>query len=238
MMRIGIPGLVGLALLSGCASGRSQPAPPPASAVSGADFPNWSTRDPEYRFFPGDKLRLDVRTAPELSGDLTIAPDGRVTVPNMGAVMAANLTATQLQASLQQLLATELLDPSLVVTPVEFASQKIFVGGEVREPGIYDLPGEINTLQAILMAGGWTDEGKPSHVLVMRRTPGGQMSSKRVDVRGAIRADQLDAIGPLHRFDVVYVSRKMIADENLFMRQFIRDALPIDFGLYYDISRF
>jgi polysaccharide export outer membrane protein len=45
-------------------------------------------------------------------------------------------------------------------------------------------------------------------------------------------------VGPLHRFDVVYVTRKAIADENLFMKQFIRDALPIDFSLFYDVTEF
>ena len=59
-----------------------------------------------------------------------------------------------------------------------------------------------------------------------------------VDVRNGLARNDLDDIGPLHRFDVVYVSRKMIADENLFVKQFIRDALPIDFSLFYDIARF
>jgi hypothetical protein len=47
----------------------------------------------------------------------------------------------------------------------------------------------------------------------------------------------LDEIGPLQRFDVVYVTRKPIADQNLFMKQWIRNALPIDFFLVYDIGR-
>ena len=41
---------------------------------------------------------------------------------------------------------------------------------------------------------------------------------------------------PLRRFDVVFVTRKPIADQNLFVRQYIRDALPIDFSLFYDIA--
>ena len=84
----------------------------------------------------------------------------------------------------------------------------------------------------------WTEDGKPTHVIVMRRQPGGQMMTRVVDVRnGLARADLYD-IGPLRRFDVVYVTRKMIADENLFVKQFIRDALPIDFSLFYDVARF
>ena len=59
-----------------------------------------------------------------------------------------------------------------------------------------------------------------------------------VDFRNGLARSDLYDIGPLHRFDVVYVSRKMIADENLFVKQFVRDALPIDFSLFYDVARF
>ena len=48
----------------------------------------------------------------------------------------------------------------------------------------------------------------------------------------------VDYPGREKRFDVVYVTRKAIADENLFVKQFIRDALPIDFSLFYDVARF
>ena len=50
----------------------------------------------------------------------------------------------------------------MVITPTDFGSQNIFVGGEVKLPGVFKLPGEIDALQAIMLAGGWTDEGKPT----------------------------------------------------------------------------
>ncbi len=102
---------------------------------------------------------------------------------------------------------------------------------------MFELPGEIDALQAVLLAGGWTENGKPTHVIVLRRAPGGDLMTRVLDVRAGAALSAGD-IGPLHRFDVVYVSRKAISDENLFVRQFIRDALPIDFSLFYDVARF
>jgi len=125
-----------------------------------------------------------------------------------------------------------------VITPTEFGSQKVFVGGEVKQAGVFELPGEIDVLQAILLAGGWTTEGQPTKVIVMRRQPGGEMMTRVVDVRNGLARRDLYDIGPLRRFDVIYVTRSPIADENLFVKQYVRDALPIDFSLFYDVARF
>lgn len=230
-----IAGLAGLAALSGC-MGDPVPAQSPDFPI--ASYPSWRADDDAYRFYPGDKFRLDVRTAPELSAELTIGPDGRITLPSVGPVMASGLTVAGLQTSLEDIYAAELRDPSLIITPTEFGSQKVFVGGEVREPGVFELPGEIDVLQAVLLAGGWTEESEPTKVIVMRRQPGGQMMTRVVNVRGGLARQDLYDIGPLRRFDVVYVTRSAIADENLFVKQYIRDALPIDFSLFYDVARF
>jgi polysaccharide export outer membrane protein len=228
-------GLVCATALSGCLG---DPAPRQSADFPQAAFPAWKLEDESYRFYPGDKFRIDVRTAPELSGELTIAPDGRVTLPTIGAFMAAGRSVQDLQAAVEDIYGNELLDPSLVVTPTDFGSQKIFVGGEVKQPGVFELPGEIDPLQAILLAGGWTEEGKPTKVIIMRRQPGGELMTRVVDVRNGLAKQSLYDVGPLRRFDVVFVTRKMIADENLFVKQFVRDALPIDFSLFYDVARF
>lgn len=230
-----LAGAAGFFALSGC---MGDPLPKQSSDFPIASYPKWRAEDQAYRFYPGDKFRVDVRTAPELSGEFTIAPDGRITLPTIGSVMAGGQTVGELKGVIENIYANELRDPSLVITPTDFGSQKVFVGGEVKAPGVFELPGEIDVLQAILLAGGWTDEGKPTHVIVMRRVPGGELMTRVVDVRNGLARSDLYDIGPLHRFDVVYVSRKMIADENLFVKQFIRDALPIDFSLFYDVARF
>ncbi len=90
------------------------------SRIAPIAYPGWEANDAQYRFFPGDKFRIDVRTAPELDGELIIAPDGRVTLPQIGSVMAANQTVPDLQATLERAYASELIDPSLIVTPTGF----------------------------------------------------------------------------------------------------------------------
>ncbi len=214
------------------------PVPKPSPNFPQQAFPSWNAKDPEYRFGPGDKLKMDIRTAPELSGELTVAPDGRVALPTMGSVMAAGMSVKELTAQLEDIYGNELLNPELVVTPTDFGSQKIFVGGEVKSPGVFELPGEIDPLQAVMMAGGATEDGRATHVIVMRRAPGGKLLTRVVDVKNGLAKQALYDVGPLRRFDVIYVTRKAISDENLFVRQFIRGSLPVEFSLFYDVAKF
>src|SRR5690606_6419484 len=118
-------------LLGGC---MGDPTPRQSPNFPVQTYPGWSARDPAYRLYPGDKLRIDVRTAPELSADLTVAPDGRITLPTLGPVMIGGHDIAGAEAAIARVLAYELLDPTVVITATDFGSQKIFVGGEVRAP--------------------------------------------------------------------------------------------------------
>ncbi|MFN7167591.1 MAG: polysaccharide biosynthesis/export family protein [Pannonibacter sp.] len=192
--------------------------------------------DAPYLLAPGDKIEVIVHTAPELSRELVVAPDGRIRMPLAAPLMVMARTPDEVAAALRDALSSELRDPDLDVVATEFASQKVFVGGEVREPGMFDLPGQIDPFQAIVMAGGLTRDAKAKDVLLIRRLPGGEVTSTRVDVRAGLRDPALATWLPLRRFDVVYVPRTGISEQNQFVQQYVRDALPVQFSLFYDVS--
>ncbi|WP_300380961.1 polysaccharide biosynthesis/export family protein [Henriciella sp.] len=192
--------------------------------------------DPAYLLAPGDTLEVIFHTAPELDREIRVAPDGSVTLPYVGSLRASARTATELRSQLLDAYASELKSPDIDVIPTGFESQRIFVGGEVGTPGMVELPGQIDPLQAIIMAGGFTDEAKPSQVALMRRMPGGQVMTAVFDVRSGLNDPRFADFTPLRRFDVVYVPKSAIAEENLFMQQWFRNALPIEFSLFYDVS--
>jgi protein involved in polysaccharide export with SLBB domain len=219
--------------LPGCASPRVSPATEfPAEPWAAADL----AADAPYLLAPGDTVEVIVHTAPELSRELVVAPDGRVHMPLGEPVMAMARTPVELASDLSASLAGELIDPDLDVVATAFASQKVFVGGEVRDPGMFDLPGQIDPYQAIVMAGGLTRDAKPADVLLIRRLAGGEVRSALIDVRAGLRDPDLASWLPLRRFDIVYVPRSSISRQNQFVQQYIRDALPIQFSLFYDIN--
>lgn len=219
-------------LLSACGS---TPKPSP-------DFPvgSWQSQaiaDDPYILWAGDTLDIAVTTAPELSReDVVIAPDGRFQMPFIGSIQAAGRTVDDLQADLSNMLSTELRDPRVFVAATEYGSQQVFVNGQVANPGIFPLPGQIGPLQAIAMAGGLTLTADAKHVIVIRRLPGGEVKSAVYNIKKGIVDPTAASWGPLQRFDVVHVSPTWIARENLFVEQYIRNALPLDFSLFFDIT--
>lgn len=189
-----------------------------------------------YLLAPGDTIDVVVHTAPELSRSLVVAPDGRIRLPLAPSILATARSTDEVAADLKQALAEELIDPDLDVIATGFASQQVFVGGEVTRPGLFDLPGRIDALQAVIMAGGFTRDARPSEVLLMRRMPGGDISTTLIDLGGDLRDPSLAGWLPLQRFDIVYVPRSRIAQQNRFVQQYVRDALPLQFLLFYDVS--
>lgn len=194
----------------------------------------YSDQSPAYRFFPGDEVEVTIFSAPELSRSATIGPDGRLALPLIGAVRAADLTADELHDILVSAYAVHLRMPELTVTPRTYASRQVFVGGEVARPGIYEMPANIDAFQAVALAGGFLPSAHRSDVLVLSRASGAT-SVTEIDLSMRAVRSGLPNAQALQRYDVVYVPRSRISQVNLFMQQYVRDALPVQFSFYYDL---
>ncbi|MEQ1617488.1 MAG: polysaccharide biosynthesis/export family protein [Terricaulis sp.] len=207
-----------------------------ASPATSQDVPTmaYSEATPAYRFYPGDEVEVTIFSAPELSRVAMVGPDGRIALPLIGAVRAADLSAAELEDALVAAYAPQLRTPELSVTPRTYGSRQVFVGGEVARPGVYAMPANIDAFQAVAMAGGFLPSARRGEVLVLSRAEGdAQVANVDLSTR-ALRRGLPDA-RPLQRYDVVFVPRSPIAQVNLFMQQYVRDALPIQFGFYYDL---
>ena len=224
--------LVLVGLLAACTSQDFHPVP--ANSVQG--FQPYSPQLPNYRVYPGDKLDITFYSAPELSRSVTVGPDGRIHLPLISPVMVADQTVDQIRANLMNQMSTTLVDPSLDTVISEYGPQQAFVGGEVNQPGVIQLPGQIDALQAVIMAGGFTVDARERQVFLVRRSPSGEINSYSINVRAGWNNPQIAQLGPLQRFDVIYVPKSRIAQHNQFIQQYIREALPIDFSFVYDLS--
>jgi polysaccharide export outer membrane protein len=229
-----ILGAAGLTL-TGCAA-RAPTAPvyaaaPPPQALNFANigYASWRDDEPAYRIYPGDVLDVTAPSAPELNRTVTVEPDGRISLPLIGVVMAADKTVPDLAQILTQIYAGQLVRPEIDVDVKTAMPLRVFVGGEVGKPGVYDMPGDINALQAVILAGGATPNAKMSQVVVIRRGPGGRAMMRTVDLHNAVfKASLTDAI-PLRRLDVIYVPRTGLA--NLaFLVQALRNIVPVQFS--------
>ncbi len=233
--------LIPIASLSGCGA-RASADPGFANAgFAGAAFPGgsfmqWSEADPLYRVYPGDELEVAFRTAPELSRNVIVQPDGRIALPQGVLVTAIDRSLPELRQEIEAAYASILQRPDVEVTPRSFASQQIFVGGEVHRPGIYPLPGQIDTLQAVIQAGGFLPSAKRREVVVLRRSAGGRAAMRVVDLAAMLEDPRAADRIPLTRFDIIYVPRSGIAEVNLWVQQYIRDTLPFQPGFSFALN--
>lgn len=209
--------------------GRWQPPQQPAEqAFNNIPYATWTDYEPDYRFYPGDEVEVAVPSAPELTKTLIVQPDGRITLPLVGPVMAADRTIGDLQGAIAQAYSAQLLRPHVEVS-AKAAPLKVFVGGEVGNPGVIDLSGDGDALRAIIQAGGFKPGADATSVYIVRRGPNGLGMVRRADLLRGLQHAQADLV-PLRRFDVVYVPRSGVADAGLFMQQYFRDMLPIQFS--------
>jgi polysaccharide export outer membrane protein len=226
-----------LALLSGLALaglGLTAGGGAQAAAAGGfADIPyaSWSDYEPPYRFYPGDEIEVTLPSAPELNKIVLVQPDGRIAMPLIAPVMAADRTAEELQAALNASYASQLRRPDVYVS-AKAAPLKVFVGGEVGNPGIYDMAGDADALRAIVQAGDFKSSANRSEVIIVRRGPDGRGMMRHVDLLRGLQAPGADLV-PLRRFDIVYVPRSGVASAGVFVQQYFRDLTPIQFGFSY-----
>lgn len=230
-----------LAAAGSTAAAQAQSRPNGRPKAARGDFPNityadWSDEEPPYRLYPGDELEITVPSAPELNKSGIIQPDGRIALPLIGAVMVADRTLPEIEQVLTAAYASQLLRPRVLVAIKATQPLRVFVGGEVDKPGVYDMPGDINSLQAVIQAGGFRVTAKRDRVVILRRIADGRFMMRTVDLKKGSSQPGVDLV-PLRRFDVVFVPRSSIAEANLFVQQYVRDLLPISFSLDVPLNK-
>ena len=206
----------------------------PGYAAPGAfadiGYASWQDTEPEYRLYPGDQLDVTVLSAPELNRTVAVQPDGRITLPLVAPLMVADRPIPQVEAELTAAYGSQLVRPEVSISLRQAAPLRIFVGGEVERQGIYDMPGDIDALQAVIMAGGFRTSGRTSEVVIIRRGPGGRPMARTANLSQVVRNPAAADAVPLRRFDVVFVPRKAISEVALFVQQYLRDPLPVQFS--------
>ena len=124
---------------------------------------------PDYLIGPKDILNIHVWREPELTRDVTVTPDGRITFPLIGNIMAQGKTVTELKEIITKKLKNFVTAPEVTVIVNESRSRKIYVIGQVNAPGPYPLAPDMTVLQALSTAGGFTQWADRKNILVVRR---------------------------------------------------------------------
>ena len=186
-----------------CASAAGQNAAArPASAVAPAAAAAPSAD--EYVIGPDDVLSISFWREKDLSADVTVRPDGKVTVPLLNDVMASGRTPEQLRDAIQQMARAYLEDPTPTVVVKEIKSRRVFITGQVEKPGPYALNDRLTVLQLIAVAGGLKEFADGKSITVMRSV-NGRVVALPFNYRDVIRRKHLDQNVELRPGDTVVV---------------------------------
>lgn len=213
-----------------------------------------------YTLGVGDKIAVKFLYNSELNDEVTIRPDGKISLQVIGDVQAEGTHPADLGEQLTSLYSDFLKIAKIVVIVQEFsapeltlmvkkftapnlsimlenvATKNIYVGGEVAKPGAVALNGTMRILNALFQAGGALKTAKLQNVVLIRYTGSDKANVYSMDLNRVIRGELPDIV--LRPFDIVFVPKTAIARLDLYAKQYIFNLLPpnIGFGFNYSLN--
>ena len=156
-----------------------------ACSMSRADEPAVIPDPSDYRIGIEDVLDIAVWNVAELQKTVPVRPDGKISLPLVNDVVAAGLTPMELRDQLTKKIAAYVQNPDVSVVVREIRSLKVSVIGQVRTPGRYDLRGPSTVLDALALAGGFTDFAARRKITILRSS-GTTVQRLRFDYDAAV----------------------------------------------------
>jgi polysaccharide export outer membrane protein len=161
-----------------------------------------------YQIGQGDILKIAVWSQPELSGEFTVDVAGGITLPLIGGVKAEGQTIAQVEEAIRARLADGyIVNPQVTIDVAQFKSQRVFVVGEVKAPGVVPLSGALSLVEALTRVGSLT-EFAGGDLVVIRPQDGKEVTGPVLagdpGAREILRVDiqQLQSRGPTSNIDL------------------------------------
>ena len=159
-----MPGAVGAEQAAPQQTAKPNTPPSPQPSV----VPAAAAADPEYKIGAGDVLHIFVWKEADLTHNVHVRIDGRITVPLLGDIVAVGKTSADLGREIGTALARFVENPLVTVIVSQANSARFFILGEVKQPGPHPLVGSMTVVQALAEAGGFAQFAKKDEILLIR----------------------------------------------------------------------
>lgn len=223
--------------MTGCATANLPPAPkdmgPPAPIENASDLP----KSQPYKLQIGDTLDIKFYLNPELNERVTVRPDGMISTGLEQEIQAEGVTPKELQSVIKKSYSKELTDPKVVVSVRSFMPTRIYVLGEVFNPGeIVSVGPNMTLLQAVSRAGGMKNSADTNDLILIRREAGFAPKAYRADYDAASSGMDPTHDVRLAPYDIVFIPRTDQANAFVNYQQFFQQFIPSSFGLSYQLN--
>jgi polysaccharide export outer membrane protein len=167
---------------------------------------------PDYILGNGDKLDIRVWRNPELSVSLPVRPDGKISIPLAGEVIAAGKSTAELTSTLVDKLSVYIKQPQVTVIVTDPLSaefiQRVRITGAISNPMSTPWRSGMTVLDLVLLAGGTTDFASESKALLYRKN-GNDMSVYPINLEDILKKGKLDTNYTLTPSDIITVPERL-----------------------------
>ena len=158
-----------------------------------------------YVIGPDDVLSVLFWRDKDLSTDVVVRPDGKISLPLVNDIQAGGLTPSELRDAVSALAKRYIEEPSVTVVVKQINSRKVFITGQVEKPGPYPMSGSTTVMQLIAMAGGLREYADGRRILIMRTEANGRQSGHLFNYRQVAEGKNLAQNIALQPGDTVVV---------------------------------
>lgn len=184
-----------------------------------------------YLIARGDEVDIVHLVDTDYNAVVLVKPDGNISVPGIPVeVAAAGRTTKDVVTDLADLYRKYafIKQPNFSIIVRNFASQQVFIGGEVQHPGYLELPGGDRTIFQLLMAaGGMLPTARTNEIIIVRKSVSGKPMTFSVNTDKIVSGEDPSQNVVIHPLDTIFVPRSDIADADIWVDQYIRQMLPV-----------
>jgi protein involved in polysaccharide export with SLBB domain len=184
-----------------------------------------------YLIARGDEVDIVHVIDTDYNAVVTVKPDGNISVPGIPVeVQAAGRTTKDVVMELADLYRKYafIKQPNFSLIVRNFASQQIFIGGEVQHPGYLELPsGDRTVFQVLMAAGGMLPTARTNEVIIVRNSVAGKPMTFSVNIDKIISGEDPSQNVIVHPLDTIFVPRTDIVDADIWVDQHIRQLIPV-----------
>lgn len=188
-------------------------------------------KPPEYRLGIGDVLEVKFFYHPEFNETITVGPDGRVSLQRIGFLYVVDMPPSKLQVLIKKKYAEIVKDPEVTVFLREFAALKVYVLGQVQNPGGFAWQKNLTVVRAIAEVGGFTRAAKYSDILLLR-LENRHLVVRKINLKEMLKGRTRQRDFRLKPNDVIHVPMRTIANVKEYVNHFYDLILP-PLEIYY-----
>lgn len=187
----------------------------------------------EYIMTPGDQLQIYVLGHPDLSSTransdsaYTVRPDGKLNFPLVGEVDTNGLTVYEFTNLLTKELSEYIINPQITVNVAKLGTTRVFVLGEVKNQGMYELSKSHRVLDALGAAGGFTEKAAKKNIFLVRNRGTAEENVQKLNILNYMKKGDMSQNLVLQEGDCLFLTsnhKVTLADIMLFVNR-ITDA--------------